>query len=200
MAKNNMNRLVWFLAPVAIAINFLGNTVCSMLGLPVYLDSIGTTIVGALCGPVPGLIVGGLSNVIQTFATPWSIYYAPVSMAIGLFAGLLSRKGFVTTWWKIVILGIINAILGGGVGTVITWIVYGWSIPASSTAVMGVAISKIIHIGDFPGYFIASCVKDILDKMVAIFISAGIIKAIPIRFLAKLPQGNLFIKQEKVAE
>ena len=47
------------LMPVAIAINIvLGYTVQSVLKLPVYIDSIGTILVGCVAGPLPGAITG----------------------------------------------------------------------------------------------------------------------------------------------
>ncbi len=43
------------LIPVAIAINIvLGYTVQTVLKLPIYLDSIGTILVGVLAGPIAG--------------------------------------------------------------------------------------------------------------------------------------------------
>ena len=57
------------LMPVAIAINIvLGYTVQSGLKLPIYMDSIGTILVGVLGGPLPGLITGALSDLIWQYA------------------------------------------------------------------------------------------------------------------------------------
>ena len=45
--------------PVAIAINIvLGYTVQNVLKLPIYLDSIGTILVGVLAGPLAGALTG----------------------------------------------------------------------------------------------------------------------------------------------
>ena len=45
------------LMPVAIAINIvLGYTVQTVLKLPIYLDSIGTILVGVLAGPIAGAL------------------------------------------------------------------------------------------------------------------------------------------------
>ena len=53
------------LMPVAIAINIvLGYTVANILKLPIYLDSIGTILVGVLAGPIAGALTGILSNLI----------------------------------------------------------------------------------------------------------------------------------------
>jgi energy-coupling factor transport system substrate-specific component len=89
------------LIPIAIAINIiLGQTVSAALKVPIYLDSIGTILVGVLAGPVAGALTGGLANLIWTYVLPapfHSDYAAPffiVAIEIGLLAGLFGRIGF----------------------------------------------------------------------------------------------------------
>jgi hypothetical protein len=89
------------LIPVAIAINIiLGQTVSAALKVPVYLDSIGTILVGVLAGPLAGAVTGGLANLIWTYVLPapfHSDYAAPffiVAVEIGLLAGVFGRLGF----------------------------------------------------------------------------------------------------------
>lgn len=82
------------LMPVAIAINIvLGYTVQSVLKLPVYIDSIGTILVGCVAGPLPGAITGILSNLI------WQ--YAPGigGSSIGPFAITAGVIGFMAGIW-----------------------------------------------------------------------------------------------------
>ena len=53
------------LIPIAIAINIiLGQTVAAALKIPVYLDSIGTILVGVLAGPIARALTGRLANLI----------------------------------------------------------------------------------------------------------------------------------------
>ena len=55
--------------PVAIAINIvLGVVVQQVMKLPIYLDSIGTILVGVLAGPIAGLVTGVLTNLIWQYA------------------------------------------------------------------------------------------------------------------------------------
>jgi energy-coupling factor transport system substrate-specific component len=89
------------LIPIAIAINIiLGQTVAAALKIPVYLDSIGTILVGVLAGPIAGAVTGGLANLIWTYVLPapfHSDYAAPffiVAVEIGLLAGVFGRLGF----------------------------------------------------------------------------------------------------------
>ena len=72
------------LMPVAIAINIvLGYTVQSVLKLPIYLDSIGTILVGVLAGPIAGALTGGLANLIWTYVLPASVMRLPVASRQG---------------------------------------------------------------------------------------------------------------------
>ena len=89
------------LIPIAIAINIiLGQTVAAALKVPIYLDSIGTILVGVLAGPIAGALTGGLANLIWTYILPapfHSDYAAPffiVAVEIGLLAGVFGRFGF----------------------------------------------------------------------------------------------------------
>jgi energy-coupling factor transport system substrate-specific component len=89
------------LIPIAIAINIvLGQTVAAVLKVPIYLDSIGTVLVGVLAGPIPGLVTGLLANLIWTYVLPapfHSDYAAPfavVAAEIGFLSGVFAQIGW----------------------------------------------------------------------------------------------------------
>lgn len=44
--------------------NIVLGIITSAIGIPLYLDTLGTVLSAAILGPVPGLIVGALSNII----------------------------------------------------------------------------------------------------------------------------------------
>ena len=83
------------LIPIAIAINIvLGQTVASALKVPIYLDSIGTILVGVLAGPIPGLVTGLLANLIWTYVLPapfHSDYAAPFAV-VAAWIGFVVRR------------------------------------------------------------------------------------------------------------
>jgi hypothetical protein len=87
------------LMPVAIAINIAVGSIVYFLKLPIYLDSIGTVLVGVLAGPWAGALTGLLSNVIWSLlpvpggATPLAAFFAPVAAVIGLMAGFWGSRG-----------------------------------------------------------------------------------------------------------
>jgi energy-coupling factor transport system substrate-specific component len=47
--------------------------------------------------------------------------------------------------------------------------------------------------------FIAEFTMDIFDKVLTVIAAYGILKAIPTRFLAKLPFGHYYISEEELA-
>jgi hypothetical protein len=88
------------LMPFAIAINIvLGQTVAAALKIPIYLDSIGTILVGVVAGPVAGAATGFLANILWSYVIPPPFQYPPaaafavVAAVIGIAAGLAGRWG-----------------------------------------------------------------------------------------------------------
>ena len=86
------------LIPVAIAINIvLGYTVQTVLKLPIYLDSIGTILVGVLAGPIAGAATGAASNLIWQYAPGIGGgtigQFAITAAVIGLLAGVWGYLG-----------------------------------------------------------------------------------------------------------
>lgn len=88
------------LMPAGIAINIvLGATVANAIKLPIYLDSIGTILVGVIAGPFAGALTGFVGNLLWTYVIPAPFQYGPaaafavVGAVIGLLAGLFARSG-----------------------------------------------------------------------------------------------------------
>jgi len=87
------------LMSVAIAINVAVGSLVVFLRLPIYLDSIGTVLVGALAGPWAGALTGLLANLIWSILPipggggPTIAFFAPVAGVIGLMAGFWASRG-----------------------------------------------------------------------------------------------------------
>lgn len=81
--------------PLAIAINIAVGQLVATVKLPLYLDSIGTVLVGALMGPWVALLTGALSNVIWTLSglpnSGPAVNFAYVAAVIGVMAGSAGR-------------------------------------------------------------------------------------------------------------
>lgn len=92
--KRNLNALLLCLAGVAL--NLLLWRIAALLSLPLYLDTVGTIAVAVMGGYLPGVLVGFVTNVINSIVDPTSVYYGALSVLIAIFATYLSGKG----WFK----------------------------------------------------------------------------------------------------
>jgi hypothetical protein len=88
------------LMPIGIALNIvLGGAVANALKIPIYLDSIGTILVGVLCGPIAGALTGAVTNILWSYVIPppfqsgAAAAFAITAVAIGVIAGLAGRAG-----------------------------------------------------------------------------------------------------------
>jgi energy-coupling factor transport system substrate-specific component len=116
------------LMPIAIAINIvLGQTIASVLKIPIYLDSIGTVLVGVLAGPIPGLVTGLLSNLLWTYVLPAPFHsdfaapFAVVAAFIGFFSGLVAQWGLFRSrpdadWRRVLVAAVVVILVVGGIG------------------------------------------------------------------------------------
>jgi len=116
----------YLLMALGIAVNIiLGQTVAAALKIPIYLDSIGTILVGVLCGPVAGALTGGLGNILWSYVIPPPFQYQPAAafaitaVAIGVIAGLVGRAGFLRprpnrSTGELLVGGVVTVALIGG--------------------------------------------------------------------------------------
>ena len=91
--KKEFTTTTLVLIPVAIAINIAIGELVTRLKLPVYLDSIGTVLVGVLAGPWAGALTGTLANLIWGLINPFAPAFFYVAAVIGVLAGLAGRWG-----------------------------------------------------------------------------------------------------------
>lgn len=189
-----MDKLTIFLIPIGIAVNFVGGQLAVLLKLPLYLDAIGTIIVGAICGGIPGAIVGLGSNLINSISLPTLLPYALINITFGLLAGFLSKKGMFKTFIKSLISGVIFAIVGCGMAVPITVLLYGGFVGTGASVIVTALMTA--GWGVVPATLVSELSSELVDKLTTFTICFVILKSMPMRFLVKLPLGKNYIKEE----
>jgi energy-coupling factor transport system substrate-specific component len=199
MKTQRFDKMTLFLIPIGVAINFVGGQLALLLKLPLYLDAIGTIIVGALCGGIPGAIVGLISNILNSLTYPLTLFYGLLNIAFGLSAGWMSRRGVFLKLWKTLLSTLWYAFVGGGIGAVMTWVLYGFDFGTGNSAPIALTIYKLL--GEPSGFlrfatqFIAEFSMDIVDKLLTLLAVFFMLKSMPVKILSKLPLGEVYIKK-----
>lgn len=81
--------------PLGVAINYVGGQIATSLGLPIYLDSIGTIIVASIMGPWIGATSGVLYNIISSLVQGniMASLFGLCNIGSGLIVGYMARYG-----------------------------------------------------------------------------------------------------------
>ena len=196
--KKKMDNMTKLLIPLAVAINMLAYNVLYSTTMIILGDSIGTILVGAICGPVPGAIVGILSNLVNVIKNPVMIVMMPLNIAFGLVSAFLSKRKRFTNLWKMVLFTPLYGFIGG-------WLSGGLIFLAMGGDLWGNMASVFVGIPLFnagvPKYFamaIGQLLFDCIDKVVCLILVYLIIRSLPDRFLIKLPYGKYVTRKQYV--
>jgi len=188
--RQDFTTVTLVMIPVAIAINIAVGQVIYGLKIPLYLDSIGTVLVGVLAGPWAGALTGLLANLVWGLSG-LNVAYAPfaaVGAIIGLLAGLFGEAGWLRTWWKVLVAGLITGLVAAVISAPISAYVFGGVTGGGQDAV--VAIFRGMGAGVLPATFAQGISSDPLDKAITYLIVWLIVRALPGRFLARFPRAE----------
>jgi energy-coupling factor transport system substrate-specific component len=188
--RRDFSTLTLVMIPVAIAINIAIGQLIYALKIPLYLDSIGTVLVGVLAGPWAGALTGLLANLIWGLSG-LNVAYAPfaaVAAVIGLLAGLFAEAGWLKRWWKVALAGLITGVVAAAISAPISAYVFGGVTGSGQDAL--VAIFRGMGFGILPASFGQGITSDPLDKMVTYLVVWLIVRGLPARFLARFPRAG----------
>jgi energy-coupling factor transport system substrate-specific component len=176
------------LIPIAIAINVGVNLLVQRLGLPLYLDSIGTVLVGVLVGPWSAALTGILAVIVITiFFWPPAVAWAAVAAVIGILAAVFNAAGWMKTWWKAALAGLITGIIAAILSAPIAAYVYGGVTGQAGTDAL-VAFFRGYGLEVLGANLAQGAVSDPLDKLISFVIVWAIMIGLPERFKTRFTQ------------
>ena len=183
--KTKLNTASLVLIPACIGINYLGKLFASVLKLPLWLDSIGTCIGGALGGPIIGAICGAANNLIYGFSAGDNItlIYALTSLGIGAAVGIMARLGFMKSFPKAILTACAAGLAAVVISTPLNVLFWG----GTTGNVWGDAVFAATQAANLPvvlGSFLDEVVVDVPDKIITVLIVFAILKGLPKKLTA----------------
>ncbi len=174
------------LCAVCLLINFLGVRFALKFSLPLYLDGIGIVLAAVLGGYIPGIMVGFLSNLINGISDYTTMYYGVISVLIAVAVAWFSRKGWLKKPRMIVLGILVMAAIGGGIGSVLTWFLYGLDFATGISAPLVLWIYRTLHLSRFWSQLSGDLLIDVADKGITLLTAIGIMYLLPAGLRRKL--------------
>ncbi|HJX79399.1 ECF transporter S component [Glutamicibacter sp.] len=167
------------LIPVALALNIiLGQFVGSVM-VPLYLDSIGTVLVGFLAGRRAGAATGVLSTLIWSLFAPTVLPFAAGAALVGFLAGTAARFGALRRPYLAPVAGVVAGVLVGVVSAPVAAFVFG----GTSGVGTGAVVAAFRSMGDslLSAVTKQALISDPGDKAIVFLIAALLVYALPKR-------------------
>lgn len=186
----------FLMIPLGLLINYVFAQLVLIADIPIYLDSIGTVLSAALGGFMPGIAVGFLSNVVNGVSDPITMYYGIISIMIACITVIFSQHGIFRSLKKTLISVAAYSFIGGAIGSVLTWLLYGFNFGSGISAPFAIFLNGTAGLPKFWAQLSADMLLDIADKLLTVAIAYTVIHLIPEKLMQRLPLGFIYSKND----
>ena len=154
----------------AVLINFILPRTAGALGLPLYLDNVGTLLAAVLGGYLPGIFVGYLNNIINMQGNPGNAYYVVLSTMIAASGSYLGQKGYFDKFLKALATIPLFAFIGGALGSILTYLLYGFGMGEGISAPFAKRLLESGTLNVFWAQMTSDIVIDLIDKGITVIL------------------------------
>ncbi len=153
------------LSAFGVLLNIALSRISTKNGWPFYLDAVGTVLAAAV-----GIIVGLFTNVFKSLSDWNSIYYGTLNVMMAVATTLFTRDGLKKR--NVIPLIFILAAIGGGLGSIMTWFLFGFA-GEGVTADLAIWFHSHVFSSRFFSQITADFLIDLGDKTITV-IAAGL--------------------------
>lgn len=176
------------LLPAAIAINLVIGGLVNALGIPLYLDSIGTILATVLAGPAVGIAAGALGQVLFGLLNGYQwIPFGLIQVVIALLAGVAAGRAGFGSAGKAVAWGLLTGLVAGALSSGISYFLFQGVTATGTTAV--VTILRQAGLSLSAAVTASSVALDLADKAVAFALVGALVRSLPQRLRGRYPRA-----------
>ena len=148
------------------------------IGIPLYLDTMGTIVVSAVSGLYPGVLTALLTNLICTSFDPASLYFAIINCLIAMLTTYITRNDKIKRVGKIALLLFGTAFLSGIMGAIEQWALFGKPQIAEVEKTVN-TISEVSGVGGLPCFLMVNFGLNLVDKAITVALALLLIRFTP---------------------
>lgn len=165
---------------ICLGINIVCGWLVSLSGLPFYFDCIGTIVAAMIGGFLPAVIVGFFTNLVSSMSDNVNMYYGVVNVLIAICAAAFAQKGTLRKLsWKFIIPVLYFTVIGGGLGSVISWGLFGNTLGEEVASSLANRIYNNVVEDAFFAQLYAGLIVDLPDKLFSTLVAFLIYKGYP---------------------
>jgi len=182
-----MNPRLLALIPTCVALNVVLGRIVSELGLPIFLDTVGTVTATALAGPLAGIITGLTSQGLTALTSGQMMWLAfmPIQVLIAVVAGAAAQRGGFGTASSALLWGALCGVMGGLLSAGISYAAFDGVTTTGITALN--AVLRYLGFELVTAVTISSVFSDILDKALTFAFAGAVLRALPLRLASRFP-------------
>ena len=176
------------LVVAGILLNLLFANIAKLLQLPFYFDCIGTIAAAVTGGFLPGVLVGFFTNIFSYGFNYYimgnhedvTLFYCIINVLIALVAATFAQKKFFRhISAKMIIPILCFVLLGGGLGSVISWGLFGDTLGEELASSLAGRIYTNVVRNAFWAQLFAGLIVDIPDKIISTVLAFIVYKLYP---------------------
>ena len=169
------------LVAMSAVLNMVGSNLALFLKLPVYLDTLGTMVAGALLGPWYAICAGVVSGILTGITTDiYSLFFLPVQCVIGFLSGWVFRERRKGKKLPVLASVPIISVPGTFVAAVISAAVFGGGTSSGSTVLVQVFHHLGVHLT--VSVFLVQFITDFFDKLIVFWAAMMVAKVVQKNF------------------
>ena len=184
------------LSLIGIMINVMLAFLMDKMGMPLFLDAIGTIAVAAVGGLFPGILTAVMTNAICGIFDQNAVYFGFLNALIAIFTVWYIRKFSQKKISSFIMYILIVAFVSGSISAVINWNLLDGAQVAKNSETTELFASTIGG-NLFLAYYIYTLLRNILDKGLSAAVAWLLLILIPDNKLHRLERGNW--KQEPLS-
>jgi len=183
-----VNARLLALLPAAIAINLVVGGLVNALGLPLYLDSIGTILATVLAGPAVGMLAGAIGQILFGLINGYQwIPFGLIQVVIALFAGVAAAQAGFRSAGRSAAWGLLTGLVAGALSSVISYVLFQGVTATGTTAV--VTLLRQFGWSLAAAVTASSLALDLVDKAAAFMVVGALVRSLPNRMLGRFPRA-----------
>lgn len=184
------------LSLIGIMINVMLAFLMAKMGMPLFLDAIGTIAVAAVGGLFPGILTAVMTNAICGIFDQNAVYFGFLNALIAIFTVWYIRKFSQKKISSFIMYILIVAFVSGSISAVINWNLLDGAQVAKNSETTELFASTLGG-NLFLAYYIYTLLRNILDKGLSAAVAWLLLILIPDNILHSLERGNW--KQEPLS-